>query len=101
RPGRFVSTRGSLHKHAAVVPLVGTCLVIPTSDILITMLGSFRPTAPESPAVPTPTATTSPTAVLGSSFQRQPTLPVTGPNDIAVLGLVTAICYLLGGFALT
>jgi len=61
---------------AAVVPLVGTCLVIPTSDILITMLGSFRPTAPESPAVPTPTATTPPTAVLGSSFQRQPILPV-------------------------
>jgi hypothetical protein len=26
---------------------------------------------------------------------------VTGPNDIAVLGLVTAICYLLGGFPLT
>jgi hypothetical protein len=86
---------------AAVVPIVGTCFVIPTTDILITMLGSFRPTPPESPAMPTETATSPPTNVLGSSFSRQPSLPVTGTTDFAFLGLLTAMCYLLGGFALT
>ena len=86
---------------AAIVPLIGTCVVVPASDILIAMLGSFRPTPPQSPTVPTPTATTPPTAVLGNSFRRLPTLPVTGPIDIAFLGLLAAICYLLGAFALT
>jgi LPXTG-motif cell wall-anchored protein len=86
---------------AAVVPIVGTC-VTPVTDVLITMVGSFKPAPVTTPAVPTTTATAPPTDVLGSSSRRQPALPVTGPTaNTAFLALVALLCYLLGGFAVT
>lgn len=87
---------------AAIVPSMGTCLITPTTDLVIAIVGSFRPAPADAPAVPTATATTPPTLVLGGSIRRQPTLPVTGPTGSTVfLALLTVTCYLLGGFALT
>lgn len=92
----------SLTGTAAIVPATGTCLVSPATDIVIAILGSFRPAPASTPAVPTATATTPPTLVLGGSIRRQPTLPVTGPTDSpVVLALLAVMCYLLGGFAIT
>jgi hypothetical protein len=87
---------------AAIVPTTGTCLVSPATDIVIDILGSFRPASADAPVLPTATATTPPTLVLGGSVRRQPTLPVTGPTDSpGVLALLTVMCYVLGGLALT
>jgi hypothetical protein len=86
---------------AAVVPINGTCLITPTTDILITILGSFRP----APAFPNPTVTnpsaTVPTQVLGTKLSRPPALPVTGPTNLGVLGVLAMVCYLIGGVALS
>jgi LPXTG-motif cell wall-anchored protein len=38
---------------------------------------------------------------LGTSSRRQPTLPVTGPTNVASLTLIAMMCFGLGGFALT
>jgi hypothetical protein len=85
---------------AAIVPTTGTCLVTPVTDLVITMVGSFKPAPAAVPAVPTATATAPPTDVLGGSLRRQPALPVTGPaGNTVFLALVTLMCYVLGGFA--
>lgn len=90
---------------AAVVPINGTCLITPTTDILITILGSFRPAPEGTPAVSNPTITnpsaTVPTQVLGATSRRQPALPVTGPPNLGLLGVLAMLCYLLGGVALS
>jgi len=84
---------------AAVVPINGTCLITPTTDILITIVGSFRP----APAVTNPTVTgpsaAVPTQVLGPTMHRQPSLPVTGPTNLGFVGVLAMLCYLLAGIA--
>jgi hypothetical protein len=90
---------------AAVVPINGTCLITPTTDILITMLGSFRPAPAGTPAVPNPTvpnpSATVPTQVLGATLGRPPALPVTGPTNLGFLGALVLLCYVLGGIAVS
>jgi hypothetical protein len=90
---------------AAVVPINGTCLITPTTDILITILGSFRPAPAGTPVFPNPTVTnpsaTVPTQVLGAKLSRPPALPVTGPTNLGVLGVLAMVCYLIGGVALS
>ena len=87
------------------MPINGTCLITPTTDLLITIIGSFRPAPAGTPAVPNPTvpnpSPTVPTQVLGAKLGRPQALPVTGPTNLGLLGVLAMLCYLLGGVALS
>jgi hypothetical protein len=104
---RFELSQSGAHLtgSAAVVPINGTCLITPTADILITILGSFRPAPEGTPALPNPMVTNPsanvPTQVLGAKLGRPRALPVTGPANLGLVGVLAMLCYLLGGVALS
>ncbi len=88
---------------ASVVPINGTCLLTPTTDVLITIVGSFSSTTAGGVSAPTVTHVTSAgaTKVLGTAFDKPQILPVTGSDDLGVLALLMMVAYLLGGVALS
>jgi hypothetical protein len=102
---RFELTQPGAHLTgiASVVPINGTCLLIPTTDVLITIVGSFSPTTAGGVSAPTVTHVTPAGAakVLGTAFDKPQILPVTGSDELGVLAVLMMIAYLLGGVALS